>query len=45
MILLDYLFYSIYMGTEKTNVEGSICETCSLITFNLIILLTSILAD
>ena len=43
MILLDYLFYSIYMGTEKTYGEGSICVTCNLMTFTMGLLLNSIL--
>lgn len=35
MIILDYLFYSIYMGTEKTYGEGSIFVTCNLMAYNL----------
>ena len=43
MILLDYLFYSIYMGTEKTYGEGSITVTCNLISFLMCLLFISIL--
>lgn len=35
MIILDYLFYSIYKGTEKTYGEGSIFVTCNLMAYNL----------